>query len=117
MSYSLTVWKWRTGTRRPRVADVLVEISKDDAHPALMRFDRVAFETALVTAFGDLNDDDAPLQCDMADYCGVAANWAGVTVSWSRIEDVFPRLVEICQSQGLTMYDCESQEVVVDNTD
>jgi hypothetical protein len=114
MSYEFTVWKWRTGTRRPPIADVLAEINKDDAHPALARFDRVAFEGALQRAFGNLDDDNSPLQCELADYCGLSANWAGVSVSWSQVEEVFASLVKICESQGLTLYDWVSEEVVVE---
>ena len=114
MSYGFTVWKWRTGSPRPPIDDVLAEINKDDAHPSLTRFDRVAFEAELQKAFGNLDDDNAPLQCEFADYCGLSANWAGLSVSWSQVEEVFPSLVKICESQGLTLYDCESEKVVVD---
>jgi hypothetical protein len=114
MTYNLAVWKWRTGVARPRVDDVLEEIYKDDAHPAMTRFDRRLFEIALRDAFGDIDSDESPFQWEMADFYGLPANWALFCVSWSRIEDVFPRLVEICRSQGLTMYDYESAQVAYD---
>ncbi len=116
MSYDLTVWKWKTRTRQPPVAEVLAAISEDNAHPALTRFDRAVFERALRDAFGDLDNEDAPLQCEIADFHGLSANWAGISVWFSTVEKVLPRLVDICQSQGLAMYDYQSEKLVAGNT-
>ena len=112
MTYNLTVWKWRTGMPPPRVDDVLEETYKDDAHPALTRFDRLAFEMALRDAFGDISSDESPLQCEMADFYGLPANWALISVSRSQIEDVFSAIGRNLPVSGLTMYDYESARVV-----
>jgi len=116
MSYDLTIWKWQTEARHVSVADVLAAISEDNAHPALTRFDRAALDAALRDAFGDLDSDDAPLQCEIADFFGLPANWAGISVWYSTLEEVLPRLVEICQSQGLALYDYQTEKLIAGST-
>lgn len=115
MSYDLTVWKWRAGAPRSDVAEILAAFGEDNAHPALTRFDRRDFETALRDAFGDVDDADAPLHCTICDYHSVPAIWAGISIWFSRIDDILPRLIEICESQGLALYDYQREELLVGN--
>lgn len=113
MSYDFSVWKWKPDADQVDLAEVFRAFDEDNAHPALTRFDRAAFERALAEAFGDVHDVDSPIWCEMADFAGVPANWAGVSCSFREVGNLVPKLMEVCSALGLVLYDWQESRILV----
>jgi hypothetical protein len=113
MAFDLLVWRWASGKGGAEPAEVVEAINEDNAHPALTRFDRGEFESAIRARFGEVNDDpDGPFVYEVSDFKGVPANWINFSVPWSRVDDVCPVLIAIAKSQGLAVYDPQEDKML-----
>jgi hypothetical protein len=113
MAFDLLVWRWASGKEGAEPAEVIEAINEDNPHPAITRFDRGAFESAIRARFGDVNDDpDGPFLYEVSDFTGVPANWVSFSISWSRVKEVCPVLIEIAKSQGLAVYDPQEDKIL-----
>lgn len=114
MSYDLAIWKWAEGIRVVDLQGVLRAIAKDRPHASMARFDcglvrRVFCERI---GCGESDEEDSPVIWDICDYAGVAATWANLSVSWSRVEQVVAQLLRIVTEQGLVLHDYEANELL-----
>ncbi len=106
MAFDLLVWKWVSGKEGTEPAQVAEALNEDDPHPAITRFDRDLFESAIRARFGDVNDDaDGGFVYEVSDFTAVTANWICFSLNWSQVENVCPVLTAIAKSQGLAVYD------------
>jgi hypothetical protein len=113
MAFDLLVWKWVGGKEATDPAQVVEALYADDPHPAITRFDRDLFESAIRARFGDVNDDpDGPFLYEVSDFTGVPANWIFFSVNWSQVENVCPVLTAIAKSQGLAVCDPQENKMV-----
>jgi hypothetical protein len=55
MAFDLFVWKWASGNEGAEPAEVIEAIGEDNSHPAITRFDRGSFESAILARFGDVS--------------------------------------------------------------
>src|SRR5258706_9954304 len=99
MSYDLTIWKWAADARATP-DEIFEAIGQDEAHPAMQRFDVKAFLTSVYANFGgeELWSDETketPFQFEVADFTGTPANWIGIHIAYSRIEEVASKLLRL----------------------
>jgi hypothetical protein len=113
MAFDLFVWKWASGNEGAEPAQVIEAIGEDNSHPAITRFDRGSFESAILARFGDVTDDpDGPFLYEVSDFEGVPANWISFSIPWSRVADVCPVLTAIAKSRGLAVYDPQEDKML-----
>lgn len=112
MAFDLVIWKWADRQATADVEEVVEAISQDNAHEALTRFDMAAFESSLRDAFGSVNEEpESPFLYDVCDFHGVPANWVTISVSWSKVETVCPRILAIARTHDLSVFDPQSGRV------
>ena len=113
MAFDLFVWRWASGNEGVGPAEVVEAIGEDNSHPAITRFDRGSFESAILARFGDVTDDpDGPFLCEVSDFKGLSANWISFSIPWSRVDEVCPVLIAIAKSQGLAVYDPQEDKLL-----
>lgn len=112
MAFDLIIWKWADGQATADVEEIVEAISDDNPHPALTRFDMAEFEAALRDEFGSVNEEpESPFLYDVSDFKGVPANWMTLSVSWSQVETVCPKIVDLAHTHHLAVFDPQSGRV------
>ncbi len=105
MSYCVTIWKWKDGHEDINANEVMDEIAEDNPHSAIETYDVKEFHDALVSEFGINDDDEDPFQIEIADFTGWSANWMSLTIWFSQVERVMPRITKLAEDRGLYIYD------------
>jgi hypothetical protein len=105
MSYGVTIWKWKDGHEDIDANEVMDEVAEDNAHPAIETYDVKEFQDALVSEFDIKDDDEDPFQIEIADFTGWSANWMSLSIWFSKVESVMPRIIRLAEDRGLYIFD------------
>lgn len=114
MSFDLAIWKRSPTTKTAMVVQVYEAICNGQSHPATAAFDVAEFESALISEFGNYQNEPDMFDC-IIHSVGSASDgsncWLIISCAHSNSAEVSSRLLPLALQRDLMVYDPQRQAV------